>query len=196
MSPEEFVTNLSANYAKRHESPDAKRIWMNDIIAVVKGHGPKVLKKAYEHIRDTHEERAFPLPATIKKAIEAAAGIGSIQSSELSPELQARFDAIRASRRRPPTPEEIAAEQKANAWQHEMMAKYNNDWGAYYRATRGADQTGGKPKRAQKLGDVLPPITTRAAFEKMQTESPNAGAHMTAQGLTERSKAMTGERDE
>lgn len=38
--------------------------------------------------------------------------------------------------------------------------------------------------------------TRRADFAAMQHQSPNAGLHMTAQGLTERSRRMMGERDD
>jgi hypothetical protein len=73
MQPAEFIDALSRHYGKRHNTPDEQGLWLKEMIGIVKGIDHRVLAKAYELIRDNHEERAFPLPATIRRyAIQAA----------------------------------------------------------------------------------------------------------------------------
>lgn len=75
MQPTEFIEALSRHFSKRHESDKAKMDWLREMVAIVKGIDSKVLDKAYELIRDGHEERAFPLPATLKRFTAQAAEI-------------------------------------------------------------------------------------------------------------------------
>lgn len=73
MQPAEFIDALSRHYGKRHNTPDEQGLWLKEMIGIVKAIDHRVLAKAYELIRDNHEERAFPLPATIRRyAIQAA----------------------------------------------------------------------------------------------------------------------------
>jgi hypothetical protein len=185
MTPKEFLESLLRNYGKRHATPEDEIAWHRDMRAVIGNPSPDVLFRAYEIIRDTHEERAFPLPSTIRKALDQAAGAGTGGSNDISPELQARFDAIRASRRRKPTAEEIAEDERIQAWQAEQIAKYGS-WEGYHRAVHGGGTAAHRGK----------PSVGKAAFEAMQDASPNAGLHMTRHGLSQRSKAMSGDRED
>ena len=173
MSPEEFVTRMLAHYSKRHDSEEARKFWFEDIVNLVRPHGGEVLQRAYEIIKDEHEERAFPLPATIKKAIHRACEAIAPASTPISPELEARFRRIAADRRAKPTPEEIAAEERAEAWR------------------LGRETTPHIPAKPFDMELIM-----RPAFEAMQRNSPNPGLHMTKAGLTERSKAMSSDRED
>lgn len=179
MSPEEFVTRMLAHYSKRHESEEARKFWFEDIVGIVKPHSGDVLRKAYEIIRDTHEERAFPLPATIRKAIGAACEAIAPASTPLSPELEAKFRRIAAERRERPTSEEVANEEAARKWRENELAK------------RVADADVRINFKPFDHTDILGPV-----FSRMQEQSPNKSLHMTKAGLTERSKAMSGDRED
>lgn len=74
MTPKEFLEALLGHYGKRHANDQAEAAWHRDMREVIGNPLPSVLHKAYQIIRDEHEERAFPLPATIKKAIARAWG--------------------------------------------------------------------------------------------------------------------------
>ena len=75
MQPAEFIETLHRHFGKRHNSPEDQAFWLKEMISVVQGTDKKVLRKAYELIRDSHEERAFPLPATLKRFITQAGEI-------------------------------------------------------------------------------------------------------------------------
>lgn len=75
MTPVEFIDSLCRHFAKRHESEHARMGWLREMVGVVHGTDSRVLAKAYELIRDGHEERAFPLPATLKRHLAHAAEI-------------------------------------------------------------------------------------------------------------------------
>jgi len=75
MQPAEFIENLGRHYSKRHETEAKQIAWTREMIEMFKGTDPLVLAKTYELIRDEHEERAFPLPATIKRFIGRAADL-------------------------------------------------------------------------------------------------------------------------
>ena len=75
MQPAEFIENLGRHYSKRHETEAKQIAWTREMIEMFKGTDPIVLAKAYQLIRDEHEERAFPLPATLKRFIARAADL-------------------------------------------------------------------------------------------------------------------------
>jgi len=75
MQPAEFIENLGRHYSKRHETEAKQIAWTREMVEMFKGTDPLVLAKAYDLVRDEHEERAFPLPATLKRFIGRAADL-------------------------------------------------------------------------------------------------------------------------
>ena len=140
MTPLEFIQSLQRHYSKRHRDNDDEAMWMRDYLDIVNGTDSKVLRKTYDLVRDEHDERAFPLPAQLKKWISRPADI-------VHPESQASTDYRYngPSRRAPDTPEEIKACKRANIWQHEIIKKHGT-WAAWWRTVRDT-YDGGKSKR-------------------------------------------------
>lgn len=193
MTPLEFIESLQRHYAKRHRSDDESALWMQDILGVVNGSDRKVLRKAYELIRDEHTERAFPLPAQLKKWISRAADIVHPESKSHS-----SYHYNGPSKRAPDTPEEIEACRKAREWQTEIIAKHGT-WAAWWRTVK-HNYDDGKFKRTPEVentpataGNVDWQRGQRPAFEALQHASRNR--HMLKPALTSRSRAMSGDRE-
>lgn len=194
MTPLEFVESLQRHYAKRHRNDDEGALWMQDILAVVNNTEAKVLRKAYELIRDEHDERAFPLPATLRKFITRAADI-------VHPESKAAgtYHYNGPSLRAPDSPEEIERCRKANEWQHAVIAKHGS-WQAWWRTVKDNYDDGKKGKAVEPstpaaAGDTDWQRMQQPGFEALQRASRNRHMHKPGTILTERSRAMTGERD-
>lgn len=133
MTPTDFIERLLRHYAKRHQGDAAEAMWFKEMVSIVDGTDRKVLQRTYELIRDEHDERAFPLPATIRKFIGRA-------SEQLYPDAAATrghgYVHHGPSKRAPDSPQVVEMNRLANEWQHQMIAKYGS-WQEYWRATGG-----------------------------------------------------------
>lgn len=194
MTPIEFIESLQRHYSKRHRDDDEAALWMQDILSVVNGADSKVLRKAYELIRDEHEERAFPLPAQLKKWISRAADI-------VHPESKAAgtYHYNGPSLRAPDSPEEIERCRKANEWQHAVIAKHGS-WAAWWRTVKDNYDDGrrkpAEPENAPATGDGTDwQKMQRPGFEALQRASRNRHMHKPGTVLSEVTKRMTGEND-
>lgn len=165
MSPDEFIAALARHYSKRHDNAESHAAWLKEMIDIFRGTDSVVLAKAYELIRDEHEERAFPLPATLKRFIGRAADLAYPDHVAWKPLTGAPHVA--------PDPESV---QRVRALVADLKGKL---------------AMGGKPAvEPEQLPDV-----SRPAFEKMQRESPNRALHMTEAGfLSDLSKRMSGDK--
>jgi hypothetical protein len=75
MNPNEFVATLLAIFGKRHASEQDEAIWLELNLKTIRGTDPAVLKRAAELIIEEREERVFPLPAEIRKAISRSVAL-------------------------------------------------------------------------------------------------------------------------
>lgn len=201
MQPDEFIEGLHRHYAKRHNSPAEQALWIKEMIAVVSGNEDRVMRKAYELIRDEHDERAFPLPATLKRYISRAAEI-------IYPEHGGYRETMRyRSNRVSDSPEAVAAYNRAAAWQAAEIKRYGS-WENQWRATRHLFANSGKKIHARPLERKPPanmprakvrkirfakPTFSRPVMERMMRNSPNQGLYVDHAALSRR---ITGERDE
>lgn len=198
MQPEEFIESLHRHYSKRHVTPADQIAWMREMIDVVKGNDPKVMRRAYELIRDEFDERAFPLPAVLKKFIYRAA-------EQIYPEsLTNESSYARPRIPRNETPEFQQACREAQIWQAEQMRQYGS-WEAQWRATRHTHVRKGGKVRAPIVKQ--PPArfalsklrkirskgqdVSRPAMELLQRVSRNRHLHVDHNALARR---ITGER--
>jgi hypothetical protein len=183
MTPREFIERLSRHYSKRHESDHAQTLWLQDMMGVIQGAEPKVLDQAFQLVRDEYDERAFPLPATLRKFIARAADIVHPESKAAN-----NYRSYGPSKRAPDTREEIERCRLANEWQHEMMKQYGT-WAAYYRAHKHLQQpaSGIKPVRPERETEPAP-IANRDYF----ANKPKWKAGTLAEEITRR---ITGERE-
>lgn len=190
MTPTEFIEALSRHYSKRHASEQAEDLWIADMVAIVSHTDRRVLARAYQLIRDEHEERAFPLPATILKFTTRAAE-QLYPENRSTPEHERVYPWSNRSHRRPDTPAEIETHRRANEWQHAVIKHYGS-WAAHWQATKHLHV---KPaeKRKPEPGTELPPTAdvSRPGFEAMQKRS-RTGLHVDISAVTKR---ITGERE-
>ena len=200
MSPHEFIESLHRHYAKRHQSDEAEAKWLKEMIAVVSGNDERVMRKAYELIRDEHDERAFPLPATLKKYISRAAEI-------IYPERPGQSYTMPFKRTcMPPTRAEVEAYERAAAWQAAEIKRYGS-WESQWKATRHlfvknnkkihAPPIERKPPASMPLARVrkirfLKPTFSRPVMQALMRSSPNQGLYVDHAKLTRR---ITGERE-
>lgn len=164
MRPLEFVQKLQTHYSKRHANEAAEKIWLDDMMKTLQNTDKVVLDEAYEMIVQEHTERAFPLPAQLRKFISRAADIVHPESKNLG---GTKFHYQGPSKRAPDTKEEIERCRLANEWQHEMMRIYGN-WAAYYRAHKHLEtprfgKSDIKPRAPEKEPEPLP-IANRDYF--------------------------------
>lgn len=75
MTPMDFIEGLSRHYSKRFENAEKEAAWTREMVEMFRGTDPAVLRRAYELVRDEHDERAFPLPAHLKRFIARAADL-------------------------------------------------------------------------------------------------------------------------
>lgn len=200
MSPHEFIESLHRHYSKRHQSDEAEAKWLKEMIAVVSGNDERVMRKAYELIRDEHDERAFPLPATLKKYISRAAEI-------IYPERPGQSFTMPFKRTcQPPTRAEIEAYERAAEWQKAEMKRYGS-WENQWRATRHLFVKPGKKQHAPPIERKPPadmPLAkvrkirfakstfARPVMERLMRNSPNQGLYVDHAALSRR---ITGERE-
>lgn len=200
MQPEEFIESLHRHYAKRHVTPADQIAWTREMIDVVKGNDPKVMRRAYELIRDEYDERAFPLPAVLKKFIYRAA-------EQIYPESMTNESTYARPRIPKNEPAEfVEACRRAQIWQAEQIRIYGS-WDAQWRATRHTHvRKGGKvrlplqkkpPARfaLSKLRKIRRKgqDVSRPAMELLQRVSRNRHLHVDHNALARR---ITGERYE
>lgn len=191
MTPQEFIERLARHYGKRHASEKAQQEWLEDVAAVLKNTDQKVLRKAYEIIRDEYDERSFPVPATLRKFITRAADIVHPESKAKTP-----FHYNGPSKRAPDTQQEIETCKVSREWQHEMMRKHGT-WANWWRTVKDTYDDG-KSKRSPEVenttataGDTDWQRMQRPGFEAMQQAFRNR--HMRKPNLTSRSRAMSGD---
>lgn len=165
MTPEEFIDDLSVHFGKRHADERAERVWIRDMLAVIGRTDHKVLDRAYEITRDEHDERAFPLPAVLRRYIARAA-------AEMHPPPEHRILPRESSVQS--SPEELAQRKALVA---ELVGKTME---AIAEKIVAVDRY------------IATPDVTKPAFEEMQRRTRNP-VHFTQHGLTELSKRMTGE---
>lgn len=202
MTPVELIESLGRHYAKRHESVQAQSLWLTEMVAIAKGADPRVIQRAYEMIRDDHDERAFPLPATIKKYLMRAAEAVYPEDRRGMQETTYRGP----SHRMPDSPQQLEIYRKAQEWQAEQIRRYGS-WDAQWRATRHTHvRKGGKvrlplqkkpPARfaLSKLRKIRRKgqDVSRPAMELLQRVSRNRHLHVDHNALARR---ITGERYE
>lgn len=201
MQPFEFIDNLCRHYSKRHETEARQIAWTREMIDCVKGNDPAVMQRAYEMIRDEYEQRAFPLPAELKKFITRAA-------EQLYPDHQR----IESSYQRPriekwESREFVETCRLARIWQTATIKQFGS-WEAYWRSVRHSYVTPGKKPRAPRIASKPPagfPLSklrkwrrnmvdvSRPAMEILQRTSQNRHLHVDHSALTRR---ITGERYE
>ena len=175
MAAMDFLESLGRHFGKRHPSPEAEDLWMRDMMEVVKGTDPLVLRRAYQLIRDEHDERAFPLPASIRKYISRACE--SVYPERVSDADRKVYPWTNRSLRAPDSPEEIERCRLAREWQHRMIAQYGS-WAAWWRANEQFCVASTKAKPEPVGGPAEPQRdTSRPAFEKMQRDS-RTGLHI------------------
>jgi hypothetical protein len=186
MKPNEFIDSLLRHYAKRHQSEAHEAAWLKEMVECAKNTHPRVLRRAYETILNEWDERAFPLPAELKKFIARAAeqiypeGRGAHGQPSDKPN---RWSNI--SLRSPDTPQQIAQWQDANRWQQSIMAKYKT-WANYWKQTKHLHPGGdGKTKTFREPEPMAVPDRTYFASKP----NWNAGT------LSDITKRMTGERE-
>lgn len=198
MDATEFIERLTRHYAKRHDSVEKQIAWTREMIECVSGIDKRLLDKAFELIRDEHEERAFPLPATLKRYIGRAAEVvypegqrqaysyGRAPAAQIDPKRQREYDLARE-------------------WQQGVIDQYGS-WAAHWRATRHLHKSLHLPKAYEK---PFTPSNTlsrakrrrinvksgfaavdRIAMQTIQARAPHL--HMERKALTMR---ITGERD-
>lgn len=201
MQPAEFIERLHRHYSKRHQSETDQAAWIKEMISVVDGTDHRVLDKAYELIRDEHEERAFPLPAVLKRFVarageivypESAAVRGSGASFVPKTAVQRYID-----------PRDVYETRVAREWQKRIIKEYGS-WAVYYRSTRKAIIA----QHARKPRWTLPPVLAlgklrriyrhrspidRVAMAVLQRTSPNRHLHVDHAAMAKR---ITGERDD
>lgn len=180
MTPVDFIDALLRHYAKRHRSDDDAAQWTREMVQLVGGTDSQVLARAYVLIRDEHEERAFPLPAHIRKSLDAAAE--QVYPERITDQQQKNYPWSNRSLRAPLTPEQIEAYRRAHEWQKAVIAKYGS-WSNYEAAKRGFD--------AGAI-DLAPRDVSRSAFKALQRNSPNHHLHVDMGALARR---ITGERE-
>lgn len=149
MTTENFLEGLLVHFGKRHVDERAQIIWTRDVLGSIRGTDPAVLSKAYTLIVSEHEERAFPLPAVLKKFITRAAEI-------VYPEHIKEFERIPDVA--PPSPE---ARERVRRMREIAVAAIRN------KSAKLA------PIEPAPLADVSKP-----AFEAMQRHSRNAHLHV------------------
>jgi len=167
MTPESFLEGLLVHFGKRHVDDRAEQIWTRDMLGAIRGTDPRVLAKAYTMVVSEHEERAFPLPAVLRRYIERAC-------ETVYPETQPKSDKMPDLT--PPTPE---ARERARKILDLGVAAIKSA------ANRHASVVPAVP--------AAPPDVSRPAFEEMQRLSKNYHLHVDYSKLTRR---ITGERDE
>lgn len=167
MTPEEFIDDLSVHFGKRHADERAERVWIRDMVAVVKRTDSKVLERAYEMVLAQHDERAFPLPAVLRRFIERAAAELNPPPEHrvLQPENDPVLSADELARRKSQVAELVAKMKSAIAEKNAEVDRY-----------------------------ISTPDVSRQTFTAMQQASSNP-IHRTPHGLTELSKRMTGEQE-
>lgn len=207
MTPAELIESLMRHYSKRHASPREQAAWVAEMTSLVRGHGPDVLRRAYETIRDEHDERAFPLPSAIKSAVERSAlHLGRSPLKDGSAEHRQWGPSRRWI---DPSFERKVAE--AQVWQRDAISKYGS-WAAYWRNTGGEEARAGKPFAApivevpRDIARAMPLARAatrrfksnfdneidRIAMRALQARSRNAVHLKSGHSLTRR---ITGERD-
>lgn len=205
MQPVEFIERLSRHYSKRHASPAGEEAWVKEMISVITGTDTKVLDRAYEIIRDEHEERAFPLPATLKKAI-AKAGEQLFPDAERGTEAQNRYNWSSPLRYVDPARER--SYEEAAIWQRAQIRQYGS-WDNQWRAVRhqfagskrapvpivelvkipaSMKQRGAKLRRLRMKRKAY----DRPFMHELQTKSANRRLHIDGNALMRR---ITGERE-
>lgn len=131
MQPVDFITALGRHYSKRHQTELQQLEWTREMIGVVTGADPKVLQRAYEIIRDEYDERAFPLPAVLKRYVARAADQINPDDARGTGKAENRFGPVRSYK-------DPAFEHKvrlAQEWQNEIIEKYKS-WAGYWEATK------------------------------------------------------------
>ena len=181
MLPTDFIERLHRHYSKRHASEAELAKWLEEMVDLVKGTEPRLLQRTYDMIRDEYEERAFPLPATIKRFVHQAGEAMHLQSQ--AHQYKGR------SCRAPDTPAYRDMIRQAQEWQAETIAKYGS-WAGYNRAT--AHMPIVKGERAPRFAQPMPELqhirhakirprrirqrgvdTSRIIFEALQRRSAN-----------------------
>lgn len=202
MTPAEFIDRLNRHYSKRHESAKHQTDWLKEMVDCVRGTDPQVLIRAFELIRDEHEERAFPLPATIKKYISRAGD--QVYPESLANRGLNQWGTPRAAHVDPKMSEIYA---KAAVWQRATLDQYGS-WANHWKATRHMRKGSNRgPKYAPKLPELPAAFkaaklrrvslrsrgidTNRIVFEAMQERSESQHLH---RELSPASKRMTGDR--
>ena len=172
MNSREFIEALHRHYAKRHASPEEQTAWLREMVEMHKGTDPRVLDAAYDLVRDEHDERAFPLPAQLKKWIARAA---EIVYPERIGEAPQDHPWSRRSLRAPDAPEVVEVYRRSRAWQHAVIKKYGT-WANYEAAKKGF------------IGAAVPEPAdvSRPAFEAMQSRSRNQAMHVDLGALSRR----------
>lgn len=184
MSPAEFIEALSRHYGKRHESPGAAMAWLKEMVDSVKHTDHQVLAETYRMIREQYEERAFPLPATLRKYTERAAQIIHPEHKTQAP---GQHGLPVRCHRAPDTPEQQEIYRLANEWQHWVHREYGN-WAGYWRATKHMRREEGMAGRASPEKPIPElPVANRDYFAKLPKW--NAGS------LSDVTKRMTGDRE-
>lgn len=204
MTPAEFIESLLRHYGKRLDSPEKQALWLKEMVQSVAGTDPRLLRRAFELIRDEYEERAFPLPATLKKFISRA-------GEQVYPESQANRGynvTDREPRKAHIAPEMQAIYDSAAVWQKQTIDQYGT-WANHWRATRHLrkDWTG---PRIEPRAIAIPAALARGKVRRMtlrkaeksvdrivmeatQERSRNTSLHRELSGVTRR---ITGERND
>jgi hypothetical protein len=187
----EFISKLLTHYSKRHASEAAEKAWFDDMMKVLEGTSPAVLDEAYDLIVEQYDERAFPLPATLRKYIARAADI-------LHPESKATagYQYNGPSKRAPDTPGEIERVRQAREWQHATMKQYGT-WANWWRAVKHNYKDDRIGTRTESTVISTPEQVDWQSMQKPGFEAIQRGAnaklHRKSVTLTERSRRMTGD---
>jgi hypothetical protein len=194
MRPFEFITKLQTHYSKRHASEATEKIWLDDMMKVLENTAHDVLDEAYDLIVEQHTERAFPLPAQLRKYIATAAEILHPESKRLG-SYQPHYNG--PSKRAPDTPEEIERVRQAREWQHATMKEYGT-WANWWRHVKHNYQDNRTERRAE--APVIAVEGEKVDWQSMQKpgfeaiqRGANAKLHRKAGSLTERSRRMQGD---
>jgi hypothetical protein len=156
MQPAEFIDALNRHYSKRHASPEDQAAWLREMVGLVRGFDQRVLARAYTMIRDHHEERAFPLPATIlRHANQAAEALSFAGRSQAKPVEDLPLPTPEARERVRKIKEAAVAAMRARK---PMETPVELDWSR----------------------------TQREGFEEMQRNSPNRHLHVDHSALMRR----------
>jgi hypothetical protein len=203
MTPAEFIESLLRHYGKRLDSPEKQALWLKEMVQSVAGTDPRLLRRAFELIRDEYEERAFPLPATLKKFIGRASELVYPESA-----TNRGLNSIdRPARKAHIAPQMQAIYESAAVWQKQTMDQYGS-WANHWRATRHLrkDWQGSKfaplplqppasmPFAKVRRVKISKPETSvdRIVFEAIHNRSRNTHMHRENSALA---RMITGERE-